>query len=606
VELRLLGPLEVHDNGRIVPIGGGRRRSLLALLALHPNEIVSTDRLIDELWGDRPPATASKGLQVQVSQLRKDLAYNGNGEALQTRSNGYVLRISPDRVDIRRFERALEEGERALSAGEPERAAERLSRALAMWRGPPLADFTYEPFAQREIARLEELRLVAVEQRIEAELALGHHGRVVAELEGLVAEQPLRERLRWLLMLALYRCGRRAEALEVYREGRRAMVDELGLEPGPALRELQAEILADRPELAPPTVTPPQEQATAPRKPPARTVALLIGAAVLLGLAVVAAALREDGRRASPPAPVVLDLAPNAIAAIDPAKGLAEDAFPLPGYPTGVASAGDAVLVVTVDSSALTVLDAASRAIVRTVPLRLTPGAVAVDDEGAWVADARRGTLVRFKVGYEKPVERLTWPRRGDGPTEVALGAGAVWVTDGSRTLTRVDSRSHEVSGIPAGRPLDGVTFGAGAVWAFSSKTATVLRVDAGSDTVTPIPIVTRPGSAAAAPRAIAATSDAVWVLNANTATVTKIDAEQGGVIATIRIGIDRAPSGFAAWGETVWVSNADGTLSRIGSGGGEPASLWVGESLGHVIAGAGRVWVTTRALDQTIPGGAA
>jgi streptogramin lyase len=187
----------------------------------------------------------------------------------------------------------------------------------------------------------------------------------------------------------------------------------------------------------------------------------------------------------------------------------------------------------------------------------------------------------------------------------VALGSGAVWVTDGSPTLTRVDVQSGESTAIPTGHRLDGVTFGAGSVWAFSSRTATVVRVDAHTDEITPIPIVTRPGSAAAAPKAIAATSAAVWVLNANTATVTKIDAEQGGVIDTIRIGIDRAPSGIGALGETIWVANADGTLSRIDEDGGDtPPSLWVGESLGRVTAGGGRLWVTTRSLDQAIPGG--
>ena len=159
---------------------------------------------------------------------------------LVTRANGYVLQLGPDDVDVQRFERSVSAGERALAAGEPDRAAQRLRQGLALWRGPPLADFTYEPFAQQEIARLDELRMVALEQRIDADLALGRHAQVVGELEALVREHPLRERIRGQLMLALYRCGRQAEALEAYRDGRRHMSDELGLEPGPELRELEA------------------------------------------------------------------------------------------------------------------------------------------------------------------------------------------------------------------------------------------------------------------------------------------------------------------------------------------------------------------------------
>ena len=192
MDFRLLGPLEVFDGARAVVIGGGKRRSLLALLLLHGNEVVSADRLIDELWGESPPPTAAKGLQVYVSQLRKELQ-NGadrDGDVLVTRANGYVLQLGPDDVDVQRFERSVSAGERALAAGEPDRAAQRLRQGLAMWRGPPLADFTYEPFAQQEIARLDELRLVAIEQRVDADLALGRHAQVVGELEALVREHP--------------------------------------------------------------------------------------------------------------------------------------------------------------------------------------------------------------------------------------------------------------------------------------------------------------------------------------------------------------------------------------------------------------------------------
>jgi DNA-binding SARP family transcriptional activator len=239
--------LAVSDGGRSIEIGRGRRRSLLALLLMHANEVVSAERLIDALWGERPTATATKSLHVYVSQLRRELQASGNGEVVLTRGNGYVAQVGPDDVDVVRFERLLAEGRRLLAAGDPARAGERLCKALALWRGPPLADFEYEPFAQGDIARLLEQRLVALEGRIEADLALGRHAELVAELEALVREHPLREGLRGQLMLALYRCGRQAEALEAYRAGRAAFVEELGIEPGPPLRELQERSLPRAP-----------------------------------------------------------------------------------------------------------------------------------------------------------------------------------------------------------------------------------------------------------------------------------------------------------------------------------------------------------------------
>ncbi len=254
MDFRLLGSLEVMDGSRHVVVGGGKRRALLALLLLHRNEVVPADRLIDELWDGRPPVTALKGLQVHISRLRKELtSVNGKkGCGLLTRANGYVLEVTAENVDIERFERAVAKAEDANTDGRHGDAADLLNEALPLWRGAPLADFTYESFAQEEIARLEELRVVALEERFEAELALGRHTRVVADLEALVKAQPLRDRLRGQLMLALYRCGRRADALEVYREGYRCSITELAIEPSPQLRELQDRMLDESPELASP------------------------------------------------------------------------------------------------------------------------------------------------------------------------------------------------------------------------------------------------------------------------------------------------------------------------------------------------------------------
>jgi DNA-binding SARP family transcriptional activator len=245
VEFRILGPLEVVEAGRPLTLGGPRQRALLAILLTRANDVVSNDRLIDELWGARPPRTAANALQYHVSQLRKML---GPNDAIVTRDPGYLIRVAPHELDLLRFEQLVEQARRAPA----DQAARLLHDALNLWRGPALADLMSEPFAQAEILRLEELRLAALELRIETDLALGRHRELVGELEVLVHEHPLRERPRAQLMLALYRSGRQAEALDLYREGRRLLVDELGIEPGLELQELEKAILGHDPELSSP------------------------------------------------------------------------------------------------------------------------------------------------------------------------------------------------------------------------------------------------------------------------------------------------------------------------------------------------------------------
>ena len=245
MEFRILGPLEAWAEGGEVSLGGPKPRALLAVLLLHPNEVVPADRLIDELWGEDSPEDAAAALRVNVSRLRKALPQ----DVLTTRSPGYVVRVEPDELDLHRFERLVDEGRSLLARGLAADASERLRDALSLWRGSALADFAYESFAQTAIARLEEIRLAALELRIDADLALGRHDELVGELEALVAEHPLRERLRRYLMTALYRSGRQAEALDAYQDARRALVDELGVDPSPALQELEQAILRQDPSL---------------------------------------------------------------------------------------------------------------------------------------------------------------------------------------------------------------------------------------------------------------------------------------------------------------------------------------------------------------------
>lgn len=250
VEIRLLGPLEVVDGARPVALPRGRARSLFALLALHPGEVVAADRLVDALWGETPPPTVRTALHGLVSALRGRLEPEGHrrrpsSDLLQTRPPGYRLAVEPDQVDAYRFRRLVEQ---AMGASAAQRAT-RLRAALALWRGPALAEFAYEPFAQTPIAALDELRLAALEERIDADLDLGRHVGLVGELRELVAEHPLRERLRGHLVLALYRCGRQAEALEAFLDARRVLMEELGIDPGPALARLGQAILRQDPSL---------------------------------------------------------------------------------------------------------------------------------------------------------------------------------------------------------------------------------------------------------------------------------------------------------------------------------------------------------------------
>src|SRR4051812_10499900 len=257
MDFRILGPLEVIDEGKGVALRGDKQRALLALLLLHPNEALSADRLIHELWGEYPPATAGKSLQMHVSRVRAALAAGaGNGShgdgPVLTRQHGYELRVDPECVDSHRFERLVGEGRRELSAGRPERAVWALESALLLWRGSPLADVAYESFAQHEIARLEALRVEAFEELIDAKLALGLHAELVGKLQVLVAEHPYEERLCRQLMLALYRSDRQADALQAYQDARSRLVEELGLEPGERLRELERAILKQDPALAAP------------------------------------------------------------------------------------------------------------------------------------------------------------------------------------------------------------------------------------------------------------------------------------------------------------------------------------------------------------------
>lgn len=309
-EFRLLGQVEAWHAGRRVELGGPKQRALLAALLVRAGRVVPVERLIDDLWPEHPPPRATATVQVFVSNLRRalepDRRRGAPAAVLLTAGSGYRLAVEPDAVDALRFTALAAQGRAALAADDPEHAAELLRRAVDLWRGPALADVPDAPFARAEAARLEELRLGAVEDRVEADLATGRHADLVADLERRVRRHPLRERLRAQAMLALYRCGRHADALETFREGRRHLADELGLEPGAQLRELERAILHHDPDLAwePPTpLVLPATAAAVPEEPGRVLVAddsgvnrrLLVAALTGLGHEVRAV---ENGRRA--------------------------------------------------------------------------------------------------------------------------------------------------------------------------------------------------------------------------------------------------------------------------------------------------------------------
>ena len=299
MQFQILGTLEARRDRNQVALGPAKQRTLLAILLVHANELVSSDRLIEELW-PQPPETAANTLQVYVGKLRKALEperrSGASGELLVTRAPGYMLRVEAGELDSERFETLLGDGTSARERGDHADAAEALSAALSLWRGDALAEFAYEPFAQGEIARLEELRTIAVEERLEADLALGRHSAVLGELETLVREHPLRERLHAQLMLALYRCGRQADALEVYGQARETLDEELGLAPSPELQRLQTAILRQEPALEVSIEAPVEPAAPADATETRKTVSVLV-ARGLGGRGVDPEALsREDER----------------------------------------------------------------------------------------------------------------------------------------------------------------------------------------------------------------------------------------------------------------------------------------------------------------------
>ncbi|HEU0337288.1 MAG TPA: BTAD domain-containing putative transcriptional regulator [Gaiellaceae bacterium] len=589
MEYRILGALRVYDNGAEVAVRSGRDAALLALLLLHANEAVSSGELVDQLW-EEPPSSAAKILQNCVSRLRRDL---GDG-VLVTRRHGYELRVEAGELDADRFAEGLEAGRRALAAGDAKDAASSLGDALALWRGPALADFAYERFARAEIDRLEELRLAALTERIEAELALGRHADVIGELEVLVARHPLDERLCGQLMLALYRSGRQAEALQRYQAQRRVLVEQLGIEPGRQLRALELEILNQDPSLERPEAAP-REVAAAPSAAsprPSRRQLVRAGLVAAAALAAAAAGLAVAGRHT-----VTRAVAPgNSVAIVDPATNEVVDRIGVGNLPGPITAGGGRIWVVNTGDGTVARLSGRTGTLQRTLPL--TEGnhvgvtAIAFGSGAAWAGDGFAGAVTPISLlsGPAAPA-RVDVVVSGD-KLLLAAGRGSVWVVSTRLgELTRLDAGTLErVAELPVAPTPVGIAADSSGVWLVSvgrSRASGVLtRIDPATGTVAwrlPLPF---------APSAVAVGFDSVWVAVNSQDEILRIDPRTRSVTKTIDVG--QGPIALAVGEGAVWVANARSeTLSRIDPRTNTPATIPLAGTPQGIATGGGRVWVT-------------
>jgi len=594
---RILGSLEVRDEqGHELQIAGGQRRGLLVILLLEAGKPVSSARLIDELWDENAPPSAAKIVQNHVSQLRRTL---GDGQ-LVTRGHGYAVELEPGTLDIDRFEALAADGSRALAGGDARTASAKLHDALALWRGPALADFAEEAFAQAAIARLEERRLAVTEDRIDADLALGFDAELIGELEELVRRNPLRERPYAQLMLALYRSGRQAEALATYRAARTTLVEELGLEPGDELQELHRAILTHDPRLAGPSATAAAsggdiDSAEHPEHPEhpgrhRRRPRLLVAlAAVLVAAGVGAAVLIVSGSRGR-----AVSIAGNAVAVLDPGSGRVVGHTALPTHPTAIGIGPGAVWVASADDGTVTCIDPKTRRIVATVASHATISDIAVGAGAVWVANSAKAELIRIDPLTDAVADRIDLTRPGSlfpqGLSSVVAGAGAVWVGSGNGTVLKVDPRADTL--------LDRIDVGTAAVdmalehdslWV-ALVAGYVMRIDTRTDKVT--------GTLAAAPyaRAITAGNGAVWIISApreGGGLVWRIDPETV-TVAGGTTTLDSAPTGITTGAGDVWIAEGPSrTLVKLDPNSEHLTAIHLGSPPLDAAYGDAALWVT-------------
>ena len=562
MEFRILGPLEVLDRGRQIPLGGAKPRSLLALLLLARGHAVSTERLIEEIWDGRRPDTAHKIVQLHVSSLRKALGE----ERISTVERGYLLHLEPGELDADRFEQLVQ----AASGAPPAAALKQLRAAFELVRGGPLDDLRLESWVGPEVGQLDELVLSATEARIEAELALGRHKEVVRELERLGAAHPDREDLLRQLMLALYRSGRQKEALDAYRRTSSRLRAELGLEPSPPLRRLERAILEHDPSLEPAQPAGAGPGAGAVRRRP-RWPLLVAGAALVAAAAIAAVVIRSDADdekslASLPPGLTILEMPSGRVVATFPL-----DDFPYPGL-----NAQDGRF--SIGSVGITEIDPATGRKLRRIrsPLDESNHALALGRD-IWFTGRRDLVRVDLHLGREVDRYRLVDREYPSGLVGLAAGAGSLWVASKEAgEVLRVNPANGRIQARIAMKSPWWLAYASGAVWAVSDQGG-LRRIDASTNSVTAVAPVPKPLSWVAAGGGFA------WTANETKGTVYKVD-QTGEIVATYRTGDGARSVSFA--NGSLWVANSDaGTLSAIDAASGAVRTYRFGHPVGDAVA---------------------
>ena len=485
MEFRLLGPLEVCSDGEPIVLAGPKQRAILTILLLDANQVVPRARLLAEVWGERAPGS-EHSLDVHISRLRKALAPVGEGNVLIRRGRGYLLCVAEGALDLVRFEQRIAAGQQALTEGRPAAAVGLLTDGLGLWRGEPLAEFSDKAFAAAELSRLKELRLAALEARVDADLALGREAAIIGDLESLVNANPYRERFRAQLMLALYRAGRQAEALAVYADTRRLLIHELGIEPGEQLRELHGAVLAQDPGLRPAgpawnesagTGRPRVMLPGTPRRAGWRRLALLSAAGLVAAAATLAGTLIPGNPNSAAGSGTIQ---PGSVAFIDAQSGRLVGDVPA-GPSVGFIRAGLGSVWEMEDSGVLLQIDPRTRHVTDSIAVGVNPGDVAVGAGAVWITEKNSQTLLRISPQYGEitriplPAQGLSRPGVGGG---VAIGAGSVWVAQGLSRIARIDPASGRVESTVSVPDASEVAFGDGAIWVASGDIGTLTKVD--------------------------------------------------------------------------------------------------------------------------------
>ena len=575
-------------------LGGSRQRSVLAILLLNANEVVSSDRLIDLIWDGSAPPTAATALQGYVSQLRKAIEPDRTEPTvIITEGRGYTARLAPGQLDVSRFEQLTREGRDHLAAGRAQQAVDSLAHALALWRGPALANVRNEAFAQEPIRRLDELRIAAIEDHVEALLASGRHGDVIAQLETLVAQHPLRERLRGQLMLALYRSGRQAEALEAFAAGRRLLVDELGIEPGEPLRALHQRILEQDPALAAPHPAAADRPQRADGGRRRRAVLLAAGA---LAAAVAVVVLAVDDEQAAAPGPPA-----NSLVLLDAESGRVQATIDVGGTPTSVAVGEGAAWVLNADDQTITRVDERTHA-ARTFGSGGIPTDLGVGAGAVWVGNGTRTraqfigpvatSIVRVDPSTTAVRAAVSLPEAHGFTSNlqqdhIAVTPDAVWAVNPDATVSRVDPRAGTVSTVVRHLSAGAVAAGDEGVWALGLDSS-LARIDPATASVGK-----RIGVAANTLSSIAVGAGAVWAAAPYDGTVWRIDPEPRLLQRTIDVG---AGVTDVAYGHgSVWALNSlRGTVSRIDPETNRVATtVRLGNTPRQIAVGSAGVWVT-------------